>query len=61
MILSNGMAKIWQNRVKPTLNAIVCSNAVFPQKPTIYGRSYPISGLNPSGLLWDYHVLVGSV
>ena len=27
----------------------------------IYGRSDPISGLNPSGLVEDYQVLVGGV
>ena len=27
------------------------TNAVFPQKPTIYGLSYPASGLDLTGLV----------
>ena len=34
--------------------------AVFPHKLTIYGQSDPISGLNRSGLVWDYHYHVSS-
>ena len=37
------------------------SNAVFPQRPAIYGRSYTTSGLNPSGFgHWD-HFWVGGL
>ena len=33
------------------LRKLDASNAVFPQKPAIYGQSYPTSGLNITGLL----------